>query len=771
MNRSALQPLCLSKSYLSKLSQLFSRAPHLLTLLSLLTVSLLSIRTVSASPAPPQNGARTNATFQATLTDPSGSPVSGAAINLEPSPATANSSAAPPANSFQAISSPDGHFRLEVPPGRYRLTITRPSLQRYESEISLAAGETRDLSVQLLIEPLSSTVVVSAEAQPISTTAASEPVDILTRQDIDQRQAIEVAPLLQTLPGVNFAQTGPEGGIVSLFMDGGKSNYTKVLMDGVPMNDPGGAMDFSNITLDNVDKVEVVHGAQSALAGSDAMAGTISILSHRGSTQTPEVVVESEGGSFDTGRGMAQISGLAGRFDYSVAGAFLQTNGQGPNDMFVNRTISGNFGFRVAKNDTLRLTIRNISSFAGEPGQTLLEPPALGQTNVLHNLSAGLTWNFSTGTHWQHQVFVSETDIHEQYQDYLNNFPTFSDSPYFDVNQYNRVDAQAQTSYVAKPGTITAGYWYEVENGFPDDLDGEHARRNNQAGFLDGRWLATGRLVLNAGVRIENNSSFGTRAVPRVGAAYTLRYGHDLVGATRLRFIYGQGIKEPAFDQSFGTDPCFPGNPNLKPEQNQTINAGIEQELDRSRVLVSADYFDNDYHDIVSFASSAATSGCPFGLGTYFNTDLARARGSHLRFQTKIARNVNFSGNYTYDDSRVLVAPNASDPTETAGNRLFLQPVNSGNLILNGGVGRFQGNLEAIFVGERTDSDFLGLGYTSVPGYARLDVAISGRISRNLSLIARVQNLLDNHYQDALGYPALGVAAYGGIRLRLGGNE
>jgi vitamin B12 transporter len=729
-------------------------------LLKLLPLTLLSVSAFSSIAIAQTN----NATIQATLTDPSNAPVSGAAITLQSLPATPNS--AP----IQVESSPEGTFHVTVAPGRYRLTITQPSLQRHESEISLVAGETRDLRVQLPIEPLSSAIIVSAEAQPISATAASEPVDILTREDMDQRQAVAIAPLLQTLAGVNFVQTGNEGGIASLFIDGGKSNYAKVLVDGVTMNDPGGAMDFSNLTLDNVDKVEVVHGAQSALAGSDAMAGTIEILSHRGSTQTPELVAESEGGSFDTARGAAQLSGLtlANRFDYSVDAAYFQTNGQGPNDGFVNRTLAANFGYRFSTHNTVRLTLRNLSSFAGEPGQTLYEPPELGQTNTLHNFSTGLTWDFSTGTHWQHQVFVAETDIHEIYQDNLN---TGSDFAYYDANQYNRVNARAQSSYVRRQVAFTAGYWYEVENGFPGDLDGLHARRNNQAGFLDGRWQATARLSLNAGVRAENDTGFGTRAVPRAGAAYTLRYGRELIGATRLRFIYGQGIKPPAFDQSFGSDPCDPGNPNLLPEQSQTINAGIEQEFAKSRAVLSADYFQNRYTNIVSFAESPATPACMFGVGQYFNTDLARARGSHLRLETKITRQINFAANYTYDDSRVLAAPNAFDPTETAGNRLFRQPVNSGSLVLNGAFGRFQGNLQAVFVGRRTDSDFLGLGYTSLPGYGRLDLSISARISHNVSAIARVQNLLDNHYQEQLGYPALGIAAYGGLRVRLGGNE
>ena len=134
---------------------------------------------------------------------------------------------------------------------------------------------------------------------------------------------------------------------------------------------------------------------------------------------------------------------------------------------------------------------------------------------------------------------------------------------------------------------------------------------------------------------------------------------------------------------------------------------------------------------------------------------------------------VSLQGNYSYDDTRVIDSPNAFDPAELPGNRLIRRPVNSGNVILNAAVGRFNGNLVGAFVGRRTDSDFLfpPLGLSSNPGYARFDFAASFRLSRRASLIGRVQNLLDKHYQDVLGYPALGRAGYVGVRFRLGGDE
>ena len=568
------------------------------------------------------------------------------------------------------------------------------------------------------------------------------------------------------------------------------------------MNEPGGAVDtFSQFTLDDVDKIEVTHGAQSALDGSDAMSGVVAVFTHRGSTRTPLLIAESDGGSFGTGRGMAQLSGLAGPLDYSVAGGYYQTQGQFPNDFFLDRTLSGNFGLRLAEENSLRLTVRSNSSDAGEAGQILFTPPSLDEHNDLHDISAGLTWDFSTGPHWQHRLFGFETDIHELFANpfssyYLSpdpfdecDFPRlpqavpsalYCDFTFIDHNQINRAGFQGQSSYVARHFSATLGYYYEVENAYLADLDGLHARRNNQAGFVELRWQATNRLVLNAGFREEDNADFGTRGVPRVGAAYTLRYGHDFWGATRLRANYGQGIKEPSLDQSFGTDPCFPGNPGpasrsraARPMRaSNSISTATKPPFPATSSTTS---FATSSASRIVFPEAPARSrflpvASATGFGTYFNTDLARAVGGHLVGQWQLAKNLGLAANYTYDDSRVLVSPNAIDPAELPGNHLLRRPVNSGSVVLNGGIRRFHGNVAATFVGRRTDSDFLGLGYTSNPGYMRVDLAASYALSTHASVIGHVTNLFNKDYQDVLGYPALGRAAYIGMRFRLGGE-
>jgi vitamin B12 transporter len=708
-------------------------------------------------------------TLTGILTDASRRAIGGARIAV-----TARGASQKGAPAVETDSHDDGSFKLSITPGEYHLVITKDAFTKVERDITVTAGQQMELNLQLEIEPLSANVVVTAEAFPVETNSTPVRVDVMTHEQIQEQETISVPDLLATLPGFSLARTSREGGQATLFLDGGNSNHTKVLIDGAPANSSGGFIDFSNLMLDNVEKIEVVHGAESAIYGSDAMDGVVQIFTQRGETRTPELDLTGDGGSFGTGHGSAELSGILGRFDYAVGATYFSTAGQGPNDLFYNREFSGNFGWKLSDTSSLRVTLRHNTSDAGIPGQTLLEPPDLFQTNNRHDFSGNVTWNAQKGQHWLWRLSASETDLHTN--DTENN--PDPDLAFVSIDQFNRVQGNAQATYLFSGAAVTGGYQYEVENGFPSALAPEHARRNNQGGYLDGRWQAMKRLTLTAGVRADNNTSFGTHAVPRVGAAYLLRAGNGAVGDTRTHAFYGQGIDEPRMDQSFGTDPCFPGNPNLLPEESRTASGGIDQGFASNRVHLSADYFYTELHNVISFTfippptPLPMNDPCQFGTGTYFNTDLAIARGVNLSGNVRLSRRLSFSGHYSYDNTLVLKAPNATDPSEIVGNHLLRRPVNSGAAVVNYSRGRFNGNALAYFSGKRTDSDFLFDSTTTQhdPGYVRLDVAALYQVERNTTLFVRVGNLLNRQYQDALGYPALGREIRVGLKLKFGGE-
>ncbi|HKW64454.1 MAG TPA: TonB-dependent receptor [Candidatus Acidoferrum sp.] len=725
-----------------------------------LAVFVLSISLQAQSNSQPAH-------LSGTLTDSSGAGVGD--VQIQAKAEGSMNTQLPNSQSWSAKSSSNGEYALELPPGRYRVQFARSSFALREATVNLAPGESHTLNLRLDLEPLSSNVVVTATTQPTELAQTPAPADIVGKTEIDQRQASLLPDLLSTQTGISLARTGPIGGLTTVFIDGGNSSFTKVLIDGTPVNIPGGDFDFSNITLDNVDKVEVVHGAESALYGTDAMSGVIQIVSHHGTTRIPEVNLFTEGGGFSSARGGAQVSGLLGSFDYSAAGSYFHTDGQGINDAGLNRGFAGNLGYSFSDTNQVRLTVRGNSSFAGSPGQTLLGPAFSDPTAFydLQQLSSNLAWNFQTGKHWSHHFSVAESRYYS-----ISGFPPFGNFP----NQSNRAGGLAQSTYSFRSGAVTGGYQYEAEN-----VAAVHAHRNNQGGFLDARWSPISRLTLSAGGRAEANASFGTRVVPRVGAVYALRYTKGFLGDTRLRVAYGQGIEEPTALESFDTDPCSLGNPNLRPQRSRSVNVGLDQYFVSDRLRVSATYFANQFRDLI-IPLPGSQSGCPFGSIIFLNTDRARARGVNLSSTAQLMRWLSLNGNYSNDNTRVLQTSTASG-FPGPGDHLLRRPVNSGNIWLNAAYRRFNFNINTYITGARLDSDFdstfvagqcvIGSGpcLTRNPGYARFDIATSYDLPRGVSFYGRVTNLLDKQYQETIGFPALGRDYRLGLNYRFSGRN
>lgn len=776
------------KTFLLRTDRITVIRSAILALLLFVTICIQS----NAQSSPPSD-----AQLHGTLLDSSGAGVGGVHV-------TAQLAGDSHAHLWKATSTTAGQYMLTLPPGQYHVVFQRAPFAPREFDLDLAPGSPRILDLRLQLESISAKVVVTGESEPLPIQQTTAPVDVITREEIDARLSVTLPDALLYSPGISIGRTGPEGGTASIFLNGGNSSYTKVLVDGTPVNEPGNAVDFSNFTLDNVDKVEIVRGAESAIYGTDAVSGVIQVITHRGTTRIPEVSAFAEGGNLATGRGGAQLSGLLGNFDYSAAASYFATDGPQDENNFKNRTLSANFGYRLGENNQLRLTLRNNTSNAQTPGQTLLEPPNLDSHTDYRFFSSNARWDFATGKHWHHQLMAAESYNRQLSGNPIQSFfatdpnafcpqtsPTaVATAEFCDFNgpdskfQYNRASINAQSSYLLPNFAATAGYQYEVENASIPFLAAGHVRRNNQAGFLDFRYAPHPRASLSFGVRAEANGFFGTRVVPRVGASLALLQGRGFWGETRFRAFYGQGIKEPRFDQLFNDQFGDLGNPSLKPESSKTWSLGLGQKLANDRAKVGVEYFSSRFYDLISFGFCSPLAppetgntcglvipGAPPSFGFFFNTDRARARGINTTAETQVLRWLRLSGSYSYDDSKVLAAPNAFDPTELPGNRLARRPVNSGTVTTIASWRRVGFSLSGYFSGQRTDSDFLGLGLTRTPGYARFDFATRYEIGRGASAYVRAVNLFDKSYQDALGYPALGREVRVGMNYRFAGRN
>jgi outer membrane receptor protein involved in Fe transport len=287
--------------------------------------------------------------------------------------------------------------------------------------------------------------------------------------------------------------------------------------------------------------------------------------------------------------------------------------------------------------------------------------------------------------------------------------------------------------------------------------------------------LTFSRITLLAGLRFVHNESFGNKAVPRVALTVIARRGGELFSATRLRFAYAEGIKAPRFEESFGIGAfgVLP-NPDLRPEENHSLEAGIEQSFVSGKYSASLAYYHNDFRDLIGFVFF------PNGTSQNQNLNKSLAHGAEFEFHGRPRSDLRVDGGWVYTSTQVLIG-NACDASTVlfnfgtcVGGPLLRRPRNAGSLLVTYLRKRFGGTAGGTFVGRRPDSDFT-FGLIQPPifhaaGYGRVDLGAWYAVTSRLTAYAALNNALDKSYNDVVGYPALGANVRAGVRVRVGGE-
>ena len=664
-----------------------------------------------------------------------------------------------------------------VKAGHYRVQVLAAGFAAYDEDVSLP--QTSALTVKLRVATTTETVVVSATRSPVPEEQSATSVATLEGRQLETMQPVSAADAVRFLPGAVVDTAGQRGGLASLFVRGGDSRYNKVIIDDVPVNDPGGTFDFGVVPLAEVDRLEFVRGAQSTLYGSDAMTSVLQVFAREGGTRVPELRLGADGGTFETAHGYLTLSGTRGRFDYNLFGDQFNTNGQGPNDEYSNSLQGANLGLALTKNALLRFHMRHSNSRTGVQsewnfnGQPLM-PPDLDQKARQNNFLASAEVTITGPSRWQHRFSGSEYNHKRTNQDGVMEpgrvSPVFGniDFPFDSVANINRAGFEYQGDYVERNwARTTMGYDFEDENGFVGDLNSPpltHGLRRNHA--LYGQQTVTkGRVSLVAGARFVHNETFGNKAVPRVAIGLQVLRGSQIFSGTRLHFSYATGIKEPRLEESFASGPFIIPNPHLKAEENRAFEAGVQQSLWSRQYSLSATYYNNQFHNQIDFAINPATF-----IGQYVNVNKSMAHGAELEFHGRPLSQLSIDGAYNYASTQILVAPFAFDPLVSAGQPLLRRPKHSGSLLLSYLGRRWGGNLGGSFVGRRLDSDFLGFGVNHAAGYARVDIGGWFTFNSRITFYINLENALNKHYEEVTGYPALRANFRAGMRFRIGGE-
>ena len=682
------------------------------------------------------------------------------------------------------ISSPEGQvvFRgTDAAP--YRALILAAGFAVETADIS---PSNQEVTVRLRLAPAAETVTVSATRTLVPSSVAGADVESLSAGELEVMRPVAADDALHFLPGAVVSTAGQRGGLSSLFVRGGESTYNKVIVDSVPINDPGGIFDFGVLPLSGADRMEFVRGSQSTLYGSDAMTSVVRVFTRTGSTPLPELRFGADGGNFGTANGYASLAGARGLFDYNLFADQFNTMGQGPNDDYSNSLQGGNVGVKLTDWAALRLRARHSNSVTGVQsawnfnGDPIL-PPDLDQRARQNNLLASAELAISGPSRWQHHITGFEYALHRTNIQPVNQpgrvdpFGDEIDTPFHAITDINRAGFDYQGDYTERSwAQTTVGYEFEDENGttgsLPDSLS--HGVRLNHA--LYGQQVLTlGRLSVVAGARYVHNESFGNRVVPRVALGFTALRGGEFFSGTRFRFSYATGIKEPSFAQSFGNGGGFPviPNPDLKPEQARSFEAGVEQKFFRDYSF-TATYFNGLFRDKIdfNFLTGAACPPPSGACGQYINVNEALAHGAEMEFHGRPMAKLSLDGSYTYTSTQILAQPFAFDPLLAPGQPLIRRPKHSGTLLLTYLSSRWGANLGGSFVGRRADSDFLGYGIDHAAGYARVDLGGWYALTSRITGYVNLENAFDKAYQEVVGYPALGANVRAGVRFRIGGD-
>jgi iron complex outermembrane receptor protein/vitamin B12 transporter len=612
-----------------------------------------------------------------------------------------------------------------------QLRVSAPGFRTTEKLIALKDGAA-DLTVDIVLTlaSFSEQVTVVSTGTPTPQAQLGAAVTVLSASDYAGTRDIQEG--LRSVPGLQATQTGQAGGTTSLYIRGGGKDSQKVLLDGIPVNDIGGNVEFANVASAAIAQVEVLRGPNSVLYGSDALAGVVSLTTARGTTPLPIFTYLAEGGNFGTYRQEGSMGGRKRQFDYFADYARFDTRNSIPDSTFHNGSFAGNAGWTLSPTSTLRATIHHDQIASGQPNGIQLYGIATNAKQSNEDAYFGVTWENQTTPKWNNLIQYSgvrlrsnytefaptgipQNDIDGNLLDYLGDPVTLKGANGYSVSgqafyQYAGTGPNAMTTYPNSDPASTdtdsvyaqsnyrfnphavglVAFRYADERGYSDGTTNSVTRGNYSYTFeLQGD--LRGRLFYVLGGGLEDNGLFGFAATPRASLAWRA------TNSTKLRASFGKGIKEPAIFDQLDSLYALLKSPSSQPEGDQLIaqdhfspvgpeksrsyDGGADQYFFGERSRVSLSLFHNEFTGGIEYIPPQALAllGVPAAVvtlaattnyGATVNTKDYRAQGVELETETQVTRDVFVRAGYTYVDA-VIQRSFTGDAVGPSYNPLF----------------------------------------------------------------------------------------------------
>jgi vitamin B12 transporter len=553
-------------------------------------------------------------------------------------------------------------------------------------------------------------VVVTASLRETGRRELPGSVEVISAADLTLRQTTEIHQVLATVAGFSVAQSGSAGHTTSLFARGTGSNHTLMLWNGVPLNDPfDGRFDFAFFPTEGIERIEIVKGPYSAIYGS-ALGAVVNVLT----SSKPGFRFDLEAGANEYRRASASGRQDFGRFAVEGSGHLRRGNGELENDDFDSDEAALRLRWAASQSLAAQVLTRFQDSHTGIPFDGATATPQRSTAFSERQIAVPVDW---TGRGWLLEGLLSLNDRELAFRDPDSFFSPRSDS-----------QARGQRTRLVVTRDRGSGWFaggaewnqdrIDYDDGFATIAD---RRREDAALFVQGhrRW---GRLVVDAGVRRDENQTFGGHTSPRLGGVYER-------GSLRFHASYGEAFRAPNFVDLYYP---FYGNPDLEPETTRSTELGASLRGDDLEVGLTA--YRNRLSNLIQ--------GAP---PTFLAANVGRARTEGLEGSLRWRHGI-----YSIDSSLSLL--DAQD--SATGQALLRRPERTASFVAAASPGPLALALTAIWVGERADVDPASFARRDNPGYQRVDIATRWRARPWLVPRCRVENLTDERYEEVLGFPA-----------------
>jgi vitamin B12 transporter len=614
-------------------------------------------------------------------------------------------------------------------------------------------------------------IVVTATRYPVAPDSVAASVTVLRGDDLRAQGIRFVGDALRQVPGVQVVQGGSYGATSSLFVRGGESDYVRVLVDGVPVNQPGGSFDFASLTIDNVERIEVLRGPGSVLYGSDAIAGVVQIVTREG--RGPVALSGSaEGGTFGTAEWQVAALGGGERLGWSASVSRLTTDGiYDFNNSYRNTVGSARVRVSPGQRTDLAFGARYTDGKFHFPTDFTGDPVDHNQFNrdETTTLSVDASHRFSDAV--EGQLLLGRNASTTRFENPPETPGAGGGSSALTDTERRTVDARAQVRGPAGVRGLAGVSFDDQQLESRSSFDGVadtpfDQSRDNWGFYLQASALPVGRLQVTAGGRLDQNQRFGSFWTYRASA---LAFASP---STRLRGSVGTGFKEPGLFENFSTS-FTKGNPDLKPERSFSVEGGLDQELAGGRVTLGVTAFAQRFRDLIQFNAVTASPDDP----NFFNVAAANASGVEATVRVRPAAPLETSVSYSHVATKVTDSGFDSDPAATflEGDRLLRRPSDAVTLRADYvGGGRFRLGTVLNWVGNRDDIRFNQFPEPSqrieLPAYATVDLSGTVSVLRpraggmpGVDLTARVENLFDEEYEQAARFKSPGRAIFVGV--------